>query len=1302
MRLFTSFACLLLLTVSYSQFEPLYKDFIHYDTDDGIPQSFITGIVQDQQGFIWISTRDGIARFDGKNFRRYAPDEKDLDRQLSTNAINDLYLDDKNNLWIYNFNNQVDRIDLNTGMLQKDVPPVLSISKEQFRLRLDPERVPEWFFKDEQGLWFAGGEGEYRLFDASNNRLKKLFEDQVSDSIFVAGFTTDERNGLWMFIGAHDLIECDSSWSAVSRQVVGAVPENRFRSRTRVPYRMRYLKGDRLFLQIPEKGSFSITIVIYDIKSKKFRRIDLPYETRFTKYIENFTYANNGDLIFEYHGKVLRLSEDEQITLLWEYPYEPALEISSLHMDRSNNLWIGTNTGGLFSIDTNQPAFQAYEYERNFLYDLLKYHSEDSLQFHQNWDRKRWAYGFRYVYDEEKNLYMTNEFQYSHFRKVFKNGKLLENMNPSYPSMFFGIDVSGNYLWTVTNTGELIQYSKSGNVISEVVFMNSTTDYNQPVDLVVDERSQWVITTSNELFEIADGKVKNVHNPVSDESGFVFLKKDIQNDSIFWIGTLGAGLLQWNKYTRETARAFTERDGLPNTNMAGMVQDSLGNLWVSTFNGVAKIEDDSWQITTFNQRDGLHGSEFNRHHVFEFPDGRIAFGGPTGYTIFNPYDLGEANYSPEVRISSLYINNVMVDEYLPTMNYLELSYDQNSIVVDMAAMQYNDPSSNKFRYRLDGFNKEWINNEENERVRFDNLGPGNYTLNLEASNTNGLWSGKVRKLAILINPPIWQTWWAYTAYALFIGILVIIYWRSYRKRVYREQEMAFNKREAERLQEMDNIKSRFFSNITHEFRTPLTLILAPLEKKLREKEYPDDIRNLLESNHRHGNHLLKLVNQLLDISKLESGNIQSLKSVGEIAPFVGAFVDQFREYANDKNLTINYVSKEIGGQYLFDKEHWEKVIMNLISNAIKFTPEGGRIDIALSLEKIDHQEAVGISVKDTGIGIPAEKIDRLFDRFYQIDDSDARQQEGTGIGLSLVKELTELMDGTIAVASEVGVGTTFKLTLPVEALDSKKRENQSSKEPNRNREDESTILIVEDNPELRSFISESLSSKYSVLSASNGREALEMVKEHLPDIIISDVMMPGMSGYELCQKIKEDIRTNHIRFIMLTAKTAQSSKEKGLETGADDYLTKPFHTYELELRISNVLTSQANLREKLKRELLPENPSVKPVKVEDPFLQTLYTFLEGSYTNSKLDVSEIADAMSMSKSTLNRKLKSMLNTSAISLLKQYRLQKAVVLLEKGESIANTAYATGFESPSYFTQSFKEVFQSTPSEYKKVS
>ncbi|HKO80301.1 MAG TPA: ATP-binding protein, partial [Chitinophagaceae bacterium] len=752
--------------------------------------------------------------------------------------------------------------------------------------------------------------------------------------------------------------------------------------------------------------------------------------------------------------------------------------------------------------------------------------------------------------------------------------------------------------------------------------------------------------------------------------------------------------------------------GLPNNTIYCILPDKSGKIWCSTNKGIFRLNPATGEINAFEKWDGLPGNEFNRTQKFLFPDGRMAFGGLDGYTIFNPADFDKPReaLNVAVRLTSLQINNEpqdrlqpgsIIKEPLSTLSSMRLPYNKNYLRFEFAAMLFNQPQKTKYRYKMEGADTRWIENGTSNVISYAALRPGKYKLLINATDNNGNWSNTFKELAIIIDPPFWATWWAYIIYALMAAGLARWYFIYREKRIKTEQNLAFEKREALRLKEMDEVKDRFFSNITHEFRTPLTLIITPLDKLTRDHSLPAPATQTLKTIQKNSHQLLRLINELLDFSKLNDGRMKVKLFSGELSLFLANCVQSFEAAAREKNIRFSYSSKDVEGFYLFDEEKWEKIIANLLSNALKFTPRDGMVSVSVAGLP---DERIRIEVKDSGPGIPADQQQKIFERFYQADSSSIRNYGGTGIGLSLVKELVELMNGTIEVDSIPENYSRFIAEIPVqkilgqETVVSHPVETASPSAMQNNEQDGPLIMIVEDNDELRSLLLENMSSRYRVIAAADGLQAWDIITSELPDIVISDVMMPGRDGFELCRLCKSDNRTAHIGFILLTSKATHDARMVGLETGADGYMTKPFHLDELELSTANLLQLQQKVRSQLQAQLLSNTPQVHLPAVTNPFLIHLYAEMDAKIDEPELGVDYLCKAMAMSRSTLNRKLKLLLDISPNDLIRQYRLQKATGYLTAGMDIATTAYKVGFSSHAYFSQCFREQYGITPSDY----
>ena len=656
---------------------------------------------------------------------------------------------------------------------------------------------------------------------------------------------------------------------------------------------------------------------------------------------------------------------------------------------------------------------------------------------------------------------------------------------------------------------------------------------------------------------------------------------------------------------------------------------------------------------------------------------------------------------------------------LLTDSVITLKYDENFLSFEFTALSYTHPEQNRYAYQLVGVDENWVQNGNRYVANYTSLSPGHYTFRVKAANSDGIWSKKEALVQLVIQPPWWATWWAYSLYTLLMGGAIWAYIRFYTNRIRQQQELELNRRKAEQLKTVDEFKTRFFSNITHEFRTPLSLIISPIDKLLQANRFDAPTRQTLTLVQRNANQLLRLINQLLDLSKLEANRMDVSLMRGDVNFFVHQLTESFRPMADQKSIHLTYTAEGLNQEeQLFDADKWGKILTNLLSNALKFTESGGQVSVALAADlsiPSNGRFPVTIRITDSGIGISPENLPHVFDRFYQVDTSHTRVYEGTGIGLSLVKELVDLMGGTISVDSQPDKGSTFLLTIPVypvafhtEAPKAHMAEKApvlsvapvSATEGHQPAEDEETplILIVEDNIELSSFLADSLTPAYRVMQAANGEEGWQRAQTELPNIVISDIMMPKMDGYELTHRIKNHPDTNHIAVVILSAKAAHSSRIEGLQEGADDYIAKPFHLDELLLRLRNIISYQQKLRDQYRRQFTePDTPS--PLNgVDDVFLQRTYQLLEKHLNDPLLTVDWLADELAMSRKTLYRKTHSLVRLNPHELIRQYRLRRAADLLRAGHNSSQTATLTGFRNHSYFTTVFKEFYHKTPTEF----
>jgi signal transduction histidine kinase/AraC-like DNA-binding protein len=839
------------------------------------------------------------------------------------------------------------------------------------------------------------------------------------------------------------------------------------------------------------------------------------------------------------------------------------------------------------------------------------------------------------------------------------------------------------------------------------------------------------------------------------------LKED--REGRIWAGLYFGGLGMYDPVT-EKWTYYTTANGLPNNNVIGILEDDEHNLWLSTDNGLSRFDVGRKRFKNYTQSDGLAANEFNYNSFYKSSQGELFFGGYNGITAFYPAQIETNNQTDPLVLTSLKLFNddVAVDgkdgllnEDIAYTKGLTLHYKQNVFTIEFALLNFIKSDKNKYAYRLDGFEKEW-HYSANPSANYMNLPPGNYTFWVRGANNDGIWSPPVA-LRISILPPFWQTWWAYLLYGLFIGSIIFGVTRFFVLRALLRKDQALNQ-----------AKLNFFTNISHEIRTRLTLVSGPVEKLILGEKDESLLRQQLRSVKSNTDRLLKLVEELMDFRKAESRHLKLHISRQNLVPFVRDIYASFGDLARSRFIRTDFLSAAEDIPVYLDPVQMEKVFSNLLSNAFKFTPDGGYISITIEPQK-DHVE---VRVTDNGKGIAPENIPKLFDNYFQVNDQDT-QNTGYGIGLALSKSIVQLHKGRLTVTSDLAaqdpaanrtcfsvillggsghfhkemrtaggmltaegmftaeekwlsegrfaVGERFAAGAKSRGSEAGARADSVSSEAgaapaatgmrlaadgparsgDRPRGVRPTLLLVEDNAEVRTFIRQSLAGAYHLLESPDGLSGWETATGQIPDLIVSDVMMPGMDGIALCRKLKEDQRTNHIPVILLTAKAAMENQISGLEMGADTYLTKPFSIQVLELHIRNLLAAAATMRQKFGRQLVLQSPGPDASAVQDEFLQKLAGIIEENMDNSDFDIPMLCTKIAMSQFVLYKKIKATTDMSVGDFIKQIRLQKAAQLLEQKQlNVNEVAYTVGFSDSKYFSKEFKKRFGVTPREYGK--
>lgn len=1281
----------------------------------GLPEFYVSGLVQDKAGFVWIATRNGLARYDGRRFKIFRHQPRS-NRSMASNIILSLQLVSDSTILIH----------LEDGSFQ-----LLNPITEQFSDLLTPKRLDQAHIGVAQGRLTVNGD---QFWGRNGTQLIHFQTKQNQVSVYplpAIRLPKDVSIGNTFLLDAPTKLYAPYpgglfAFNTATRQFhqwphPAIVEHGTIRNFYDTPLARR-ANGDILVGGVSQ-------LVVFTPHTHRFRSIPIPNTTTDTKV--GLIHAGvDGNVYFTHAMTVYRMTSDDHITPLWTAPrIDYHNYFHALLLDRSGVLWIGTNGDGVQQLDLHSLPVRSYPYHTNFVADIL------SLEL--GLPTPGWAQSYNIPYRLRfggSTAYLSARFDdavYHLFRTNPSERSLrpLLSIQQGQQQLTFnegnGLRVMpGGTIWMVDIFQGLIKADTSGRVLNVFALPNDKVSDIQPLGNWI-----WIGSEFNGLYAYdpqARRIVRHLRYQPTDSTTLISdhiwcLAADPQDASVLWVGTQ-EGLCRLDTRTMH-CRAWTEKEGLPSATINTLLTDRRGQLWFSTLNGISRLEPRSGRLRHFTTADGLLDIEYKPFLGTQLPDGRLAFGGLTGLTVFDPLALKDATPQPVPTVlTTLRIANVPVEPGQPgsplalplnATATLYLTYKQNFLTFEYAGLQYNKPASLQYRYQLTGVDEAWVYAGRQNVAQYTQLAPGEYTFRVNAADADGHWSHVVKTIRIIIAPPWWQTWWAYGLYGLLMVVLVRAYIQYRINQTQLQKEVALKEQEARLVQENADWQTRFFTNITHEFRTPLTLIINPLER-LMETAAPA-LQQPLGVMHRNAQRLLRLINQLLDIAKLEAGQLAITQSQGNIPAFVAGLVDAFRPRADKKGVELTYESSGLTADYRFDAHKLESIGYNLLSNALKFTPSGGQIGVRLTEERSgDAPSEFQLQVSDTGVGIAPEQLNHIFDRFYQGRQVEGSLGTGTGIGLFLVAEFSRLLGGTVTVESQLGQGTRFIVTLPLEQADPAPPLVETIPAPPVLYAEEAPkpfvapataplVLVVEDNDELREFIAGQLVGTYRIITATNGQEGWEICLNELPELVISDVMMPLMDGFTLVERIKTTPLTAHIAVILLTAKTMTESRIQGLSVGANDYLTKPFNVQELQLRISNLLRHQQQLRQHWQQRMnqIDEGEHPTPLTsppITDPFLDKLYQLLDKQVANPAFTIEQLADDLAVSPRTLRRKVATVTGSNAVELLRSYRLQKAATLLREGVSVSDAAEQTGFESVPYFSRSFKAQFAISPSAY----
>lgn len=779
-------------------------------------------------------------------------------------------------------------------------------------------------------------------------------------------------------------------------------------------------------------------------------------------------------------------------------------------------------------------------------------------------------------------------------------------------------------------------------------------------------------------------------------------------------------------------------NGLPSDEVVSLVEDNDGNVWAGTRNGLACIYCDfsdkgfNYTITYFDVKDGLPSSVCNRNAIFKDKDGIIYIGSTNGYVAFNPREIVFNKNVPKARFTDLLITNqvikpnveydgrVIIEKSITDINEITLHYGETNFTILFSALNFIHPEKNKYKYMLEGLDNKWTEITNGiGAASYSNLNAGTYKLIVYASNDDNIWSAEPIVLKIEVQPPFWLSWWAYIVYIIVVAAIIRFFLKYKLNKQREEYEQAQKILEANKIHEVDELKFKFFTNISHEFKTPLTLILTPLEK-LMKSPASDEQKATMNIMHKNAQSLLQMVNEILDFRKFDLNKMNLNISRGNIIEFTKDICQSFSSLAAEKSIKLTFTTYLQELQMEFDKEKMNKIITNLISNAFKYTEEG-HIDVSIGVSELMQNSENAISkqlsirISDTGVGMEPEYLDKIFERFFRIEKADKNTPSGTGVGLHLVSEYVKLHGGEIEVESTVDKGSVFTVLLPINnptykelssqdvihSGDSEDAEIGKNEIKSVQRANLPLLLIVDDNEDFCEFITGLFIDNYNIVTANDGEEGLRIVLDQLPEIILCDVMMPKMDGYEFCRQVKGDIRTSHIPIILLTAKSSEENRYSGIEAGADDYIAKPFNIDMLTLKIAKIIEKQKKLQSSFKKKIDVAPSDIEITSMDEKFVQKAIAIVEQNIGNADFLVEDLCKEMGMSRVYFYKKTLALTDKTPSEFIRFIRLKRAADLLEKSQMFVNEiAFQVGFNDPKYFRKYFKEEFGVTPNEYKK--
>lgn len=1339
-----------------------------YSIDKDLSNSLINKVYQDKRGFIWVATEDGLNKFDGNRFIVYKKSKNEPDALLN-NYVKTLFEDSKGRFWIACING-IQIYDQATHTFQ-------SIPIRHNRDNMAPQTSANIIELQNGEIWlgtYGGGiislkENEFIPQEELNRKIQSYFIQTIYEDSKQNIWIATENKGLFCYTPSNGQVQNFTAPGQLTSEDISCFCED---------------KEGTLFISTLNGG-------LMKLNPSNSQFTPIPYKGNNRLSIKTLTIDNNNNLYIGTEGFGLKIY-NRSTNSIDDYDVHNGVfdlsssKVHSILEDKDGNLWLGIFQKGLLMIPSMPNKFNYYGYK-----SFPKSEIGSSCVMSILVDRQNVAW----IATDNDGLYAVNDEgkQILHFKEEGSNRSAPRNiiclLEDSEHKLWIGSYLSGltlmnkqtgvctpvneqlstpkasdnkkifciaedrnQHIWVGTYGSGVYKMDISGKVINQYQSSKSQNE-NWQVNKLCNDWINCIIEDNEGLLWIGtcnglscfNPKTENFINYLSQNNLLpnTFVHTLLQDDKGFiWVGT-SEGLYKFDKRTQKFS-IYTTQQGLPSDVICGMVQDDMNNYWISTHQGMSKLIADTETFINYTASDGIQGNEFTRGAFYKDHRGKIYFGGTGGVTSFYPKDIAEPDKKLRIEITDFILGNhsvrkgdmlgkhAITDSDVMDATRFTLTYEQNSFRMELSTLDFANPERIIYQYKIKELETNWLNTSPGmNRVSYANLSPGTYTLMVRAKDNKS--TSDIRTVEIVVTPPWYNTWWAKVLWSCLLVLVLYALTMYVISRIHRRQEI-MKQRHQEQINEA---KLQFFINISHEIRTPMTLIISPLEKLIAEHSEKQQVYLMI---YRNAQRILRLINQLMDIRKLDKGQMHLKFRETDMVGFIEDLMQTFNYQAQKKNITFTF-DKELPDadslKVWIDLNNFDKVLMNVLSNAFKYTSDGGNIHILL---KTGHNSAYRgalkdyfeICVTDDGIGIDKDKIKQIFERFYQINNDMTQSNFGTGIGLHLARSLVKLHHGLIKAENrEDEQGTRFIIRLPLgsDHLKTDELENpdeagsdllmsQLSKDTLYETDNENAmadevkkpkaktryrVLIIEDDDEIRQYMRNELNTDFRISECTNGREGLEVILRDKPDLVISDIMMPEMDGITLCRKVKQNININHIPVILLTAKSKAEDRIEGLETGADAYIVKPFNTEILRTTASNLIANRERLRGQLIGEQQVEEKIVKiEMKSNDEILMgKVMKTINEHLTDPALNVEMLAANVGMSRVHMHRKLKELTNQSARDFIRNIRLKQAATLLrEKNLSISEVAYATGFSNLSHFSNSFREFYGISPTEYKE--